>query len=192
MDIRVRRTIGACLDMKLLAKAIKIYDHIIDISAILAGILVLFLVVSVSLEVVLRYFFGRPTSWVVEIAGYILLYVPFLVAAWVLKRDGHVRMDLVLEQFSPMVKAVINVMTSFVSAIICFIIAWFGVKATVYYIGYQTPTVLMMPKSLIIAIICIGMFLLFVQCLRMTYGYLAGWEPREKKKGPMKEPERGL
>ena len=64
------------MDMKLLAKAIKIYDRIIDISVILAGILVIFLMLSVSFEVALRYFFAHPTSWVVEIAGYILLYIP--------------------------------------------------------------------------------------------------------------------
>jgi C4-dicarboxylate transporter DctQ subunit len=181
------------VDMKLLAKAIKIYDRIIDISVILAGILVIFLMLSVSLEVALRYFFGHPTSWVVEIAGYILLFIPFLVAAWVLKREGHVRMDLVLNRLSPMAQSVVNAITSFVSAIVCFILTWFGVKATVYYIGYQTPTVLMMPKSLLIAIIFVGMFLLFVQLLRMTYGYLAGWGlPPEKKEGPMKNPEREL
>jgi TRAP-type C4-dicarboxylate transport system permease small subunit len=92
-----------------------------------------------------------------------------------------------------MAQSVVNAITSFVSAIVCFILTWFGVKATVYYIGYQTPTVLMMPKSLLIAIIFVGMFLLFVQLLRMTYGYLAGWGlPPEKKEGPMKNPEREL
>ena len=181
------------MGMKLLAKVIKILDRIIDIGAIIAGILVIFLMLSVSLEVTLRYFFGRPTIWVVEIAEYVLVYIPFLVAAWVLKRGGHVRMDLVLNRFSPKNQYLLNAITSFTGAVICFILTWSGVKATLCYVGYKTPTPLMMPKSLIIAVIFVGTFLLFVQFLRITYGYLASWRAAaDKKEGPVKEPEHGF
>jgi len=176
--------------MKLLAKVTKIYARIIDITTLLAGILVIFLMLSVGLEVTLRHFFGRPTSWVVEIAGYILLYIPFLVAAWVLKREGHVRMDLVLNQLSPKSRSLVDAITSVIGAIICFVLTWFGVKAALYFIGYQTPTILMMPKSIIIAIIPVGALLLFIQFLRRTYSYLGSWRaPSEKKKVTIEKPE---
>jgi len=175
--------------MKLLAKVTKIYDRIIDITTLLAGILVIFLMLSVGLEVTLRYFFGRPTSWVVEIAGYILLYIPFLVAAWVLKREGHVRMDLVLNQLSPKSRSLVDAITSVIGAIICFVLTWFGVKAALYFIGYQTPTILMMPKSIIIAIIPVGALLLFIQFLRRTYSYLGSWRAPAKVEEPIEKPE---
>ena len=173
----------------LLAKAIKFYDRTIDIIALLAGILVIFLMLSVGLEVALRYFLGRPTSWVVEIAGYILIFIPFMVAAWVLRREGHVRMDLLLNRFSTRIQCLINAVTSLVGAIICLVLTYSGLKATFYFVGYQTPTILMLPKSLIIAIIFVGSFLLFIQFLRRTFSYVERWRRSEKKEEPIDKPE---
>ena len=175
--------------MKVLAKFINIYDHIIDITTILAGILLIFLMLSVGLEVALRYFLGRPTSWVVEIAGYILLFIPFLVAAWVLKREGHVKMDLVLNLLSPQAKSLVNAITSLIGAIICFVLTLAGIKATVSFIGYQTPTILMVPKSLLIAIIFVGSLMLFIQFLRRTWSYLGSWRTPEREEEPLERPE---
>jgi TRAP-type C4-dicarboxylate transport system permease small subunit len=169
----------------------RIYERTIDIAAFLAGVLLIFLMLSVTLEVALRYFWGRPTSWVVEIAGYILLFIPFLVAAWVLKREGHVKMDLVLSRFSMKTQSLVNAITSIVSAIICLVLTWFGAKAALYFIGYQTPTVLMLPKSMIIAIIFIGSFLLSIQFLRRAYGYLGSWRTPEKEGDPIVKSEFG-
>ena len=159
------------------AKLSKMYRRLIELGALIAGILLLFLMVSVTVEVAFRYFLGRPTSWVMEICGYILLFIPFLVAAWVLRRDGHVRMDLVLSIMSPKARSFVNAITSFISALICFVLTWYGVKVTIYFskLGYKTPTVLMLPKSMIIAIIFVGSFLLAVQFLIDTYNHLRAW-----------------
>jgi len=165
---------GAGASMNLLTKVTNIFDRTIQVATLLAGILLIFLMLSVSADVVLRYFLGRPIGWVKEVAEYILLYIPFLVAAWVLRREGHVKMDLVLSRFSPKTQSMVNAITSLISAIICFLLTWFGVKATWYFfqVGYVTPTVLRVPKFIIIAIIFVGSFLLFIQFLRRAYSYL--------------------
>ena len=173
--------------MKLFSMVTRIYERTIDIAAFLAGVLLIFLMLSVTLEVTLRYFWGRPTSWVVEIAGYILLFITFLVAAWVLKREGHVKMDLVLSLFSMKTQSLVNAITSLISALICLVLTWVGAKAALYFIGYQTPTVLMLPKSMIISIIFIGSFLLFIQFLRRAYGYLGSWRTLEKEGAPIEK-----
>ena len=159
------------------AKLNKMYHRLIELGALIAGVLLLFLMMSVTVEVAFRYFLGRPTSWVMEICGYILLFIPFLVAAWVLRRDGHVRMDLVLSIMSPKARSFVNAITSFISALICFVLTWYGIKVTIYFskLGYKTPTVLMLPKSMIIAIIFVGSFLLAVQFLIDTYNHLRAW-----------------
>jgi len=163
--------------MKLLKKMGMVYDRIIDAAALLAGMMVIFLMLSVSLEVALRYFWGRPTSWVGEIAGYILLYIPFLIAAWILKRDGHVKMDLLLDRLNPKMQCLLNVVTSVTSAVICLVLTWFGLRSSIYFhsLNYKTPTVLMLPKGLIIGIIFVGCFLLSIQFLRRAYGYWKDW-----------------
>ena len=170
--------------MNLLTKVANIFDRTIQVATLLAGILLIFLMLSVSADVVLRYFLGRPMGWVKEVAEYILLYIPFLVAAWVLKREGHVRTDLVLSRFSPRIQSIVNAITSLISAIICFLLTWFGVKATWYFfqVGYVTPTLLRVPKFIIIAIIFVGSFLLFIQFLRRAYSYL-GKADRTSREG---------
>lgn len=159
------------------AKLSVIYNRIVDAGALLAGLLLLFLMLSVTLEVGLRYFLGRPTSWVVEVSGYILLYIPFLVAAWVLRRDDHVKMDLVLVMLNPKAQSLVNTITSFVSAVICLLLTLFGIKVTLYYaeLGYKTPTVLMLPKSIIISIIFLGSFLLCIQFFIGAVRHLRTW-----------------
>jgi len=155
----------------------KIYNRILDICALLAGILLIFMMLSVTLEVALRYFLGRPTSWAVEICGYILLFIPFLVAAWVQRREEHVRMDLLLSRLGPKAQSLLNAITSFGSAVICLVLTWYGLKITVYFfkLGYQTPTILMLPKSMIIAIIFVGSFLLCIQFFIGAYSHLKTW-----------------
>ena len=165
------------MSFNLPAKLNKIYNRIIELGALIAGVLLIFLMLSVTVEVALRYFLGRPTSWVMEICGYILLYIPFLVAAWVLRKDGHVRMDLVISTLSPKAQSLVNAITSFVCAVICFLLTWYGIKVTLYFakLGYKTPTVLMLPKSMIITIIFVGSFLLAVQFLIGTFNHLRAW-----------------
>ena len=59
----------------------RIFDKVNDYLTILAGIMLVGLMLIVSMEVVLRYFFSSTTSWVVEISEYILLFIQFLSRA---------------------------------------------------------------------------------------------------------------
>ncbi len=161
-----------------LEKLSTFFDKVLAFFTIIAGILVLFLMLSVSLEVVLRYFFNKPTSWVVELSEYILLFIPFLVGAWVLKQEGHVKMDLFLIRLNPKNRALIISITSFISASISLILVIFGIKSAAYFysVSYKTPTILRFPKSILISIIFLGMFLLFVQLMRRGYNHLIEWK----------------
>jgi C4-dicarboxylate transporter DctQ subunit len=177
--------------MKLITKAGIIFDRIIDLTMILAAVLLFFVTFSVGAEVFLRYFLGRPTIWVTEVAEYTLLYITFLAVAWVLRREGHVKMDLVLNRFSPKTQSMVNAITSLAGTLVCFILTWFGAKTTWYFFqgGYPTPTPLRVPKFIIVAIIFFGSFLLFIQFLRRTYGYVESWRVPEKKEDLLEKPE---
>ena len=171
------------MSIKLSAAANRIYSGFVGAGAFLAGLLIIFIMLSVTMDVVLRYFFGRPTSWVVEISGYGMLFIPFLVAAWVLKRDNHVKMDLLLNRLSPKTQLLVNTITCFVSALICLLLTWHGMRVALYFfkVGYKTPTVLMLPKSILIAIIFVGFFFLSIQFFISAYGHLRTW--RELRSG---------
>ncbi len=173
--------------MKILAKINTIFDHTLTLLSVLACVLIIFVIVSVDLEVFMRYFLRQPLKWVVEISGYSLLYITFLVAACVLKREGHVKMDLVINRLEPRTHLLLNIITSITSAIVCLVIAWYGVKVTWehFQIGFYLSTPLKPPSFLIVIIVPVGSFLLFIQFLRRTYGYMGSWRalPNKQYKG---------
>ncbi len=164
-------------NMKLVRKISPIFDRVIGILAALAAAVLLFIVLIISMEVALRYFWNLPIVWVVEITEYGLLFVTFLVAAWVLKREGHVKMDLVLNRLKPRIQALFNIITSIIGAIICLVIIWYSAQTTWIHFqeGSFLPSFLNIPDAYILFIIPIGYFLLFIQFLRRTYGYLGQW-----------------
>lgn len=160
--------------MKAIQKLDTIFDRTILGLAILAAALVAFMMVSVTLNVIMRYFFSRPLLWVHEIAEISLLYMTFLATAWVLKNEGHVGMDLLIEWLSPKYQLFLNIVTSFISAIVCLVITWYGVPVVwAYYVkGTYQLSLLELPTALFLAVVPVGCFLLFIQFLRRTGGFV--------------------
>ena len=144
------------------------FDHVLNITALLAGMLVVFQMLIVCWDVILRYFFNSPTSWVPEISAYTVLWIPFLAAGWILRRDGHVKMDLLLGRLRPNARSELNIVTSSIAAIVCLILTYYGVKVVIdlYRTNFHTQTGLMLPKWPIISVIPLSTYLLFVEQLR--------------------------
>jgi C4-dicarboxylate transporter DctQ subunit len=165
---------------------VKTWDRIIDVVVVLAGILLWSQMIIVNIEVVSRYF-GHPTTWVTETASLLILWIPFMVAAWVLRNEGHVRMDLVLDRFSPSSKAMVNFITSLIGVVVMLIVAVAGVMTTIGSIGYNTPTTLMLPKAPLIAIIPVGGFMFAIQFSLRAITNFNGWKAGKSERGLMSE-----
>lgn len=74
----------------------------------LAALVIIPLVLATCYEVFARYIFGAPTIWAFEL-GYTLTGIHFLMGgAITLKRQGHVRIDLIYAQLSETRRAVID------------------------------------------------------------------------------------
>jgi len=132
------------------------------------------MMLAIFADVTLRFFFNRPITWVFEGTEYSLLYITFLGAAWLLKRGGHVRIDVLLISLKPRPRAILNIITSILLAIICLFLFWYSAETTwdlhqrgVEYIQYHS-----IPKAALLAAIPVGSFLLFIQAIKRTYGYL--------------------
>jgi len=154
--------------MRVLKLFENIFDRILSLLIALACLILALVTLSVCLEVVLRYFFNRPQIWVIEFSEYALLYITFLGAAWVLKSDGHVSVDLAFSMMSLKARAICS-LTSF---IICFLVSTvlviYGTRVTwSYYVkGLYNPTVLEIPTSAILVVIPMGGLTLLIQSIR--------------------------
>ena len=164
--------------MTLMKRFDSFFDKILNLMAIVAGGLLAFSMLSVSIAVATRYFFNYPIGWVIEISSYILLYVTFLVAAWVLKEGGHVTIDIILNQLKSRTQSLINFITSIINAAVCLILTYSAGKVTLdlYKTNYFTPTELELPKWIINIIIVIGSLSLFIQFIRTGISYMGNFK----------------
>lgn len=156
-----------------LKKIADIFDRIVNLMAILAGVMLISVMLFVGFGVFTRYFLNRPIAWGVELTEVSLLWFTLLNATWLLRRDGHVKMGIIVEQFKPGTQTIIDGITSTISALMFLIFAIFGVQITweSFEKGlYMTQSVLEIPSGYILVIIPIASFMLFVQCLRRAWG----------------------
>jgi C4-dicarboxylate transporter DctQ subunit len=128
--------------------------------------------------VVMRYFIGNPTVWAIETTEYILVFATFLAAAWILKHDGHVKIDIVVVRFSQKGQHALKVVVSFLGIAACGLLAWHGIKAT--YSLYSRDVIMIKmipwPKWVLVAPIPIGILLTLIQFIRNFIALIRGKE----------------
>lgn len=136
----------------------------------IAAIMLILMMLAISYSVMVRYFLNRPIAWIVEISSYLMLYITFLGTAWLLRRDGHVEIDLFTGHLNPKTKAAFKSLTSIGGAVVGLILAWKGSLVTFDYFnrGVATMGILNTPQFLLMAIIPVGGFLLMVEFILRT------------------------
>jgi len=159
--------------MKLLMKANAIFDRTLDILAIFAGIIIVVTMLLVTAKVIMR-LLDHPIVWVIEITQISLVFMTFLATTWVLRKEGHVIMDLLVNRLGDKSRDLTNVITSILAAIICLIITAYGIMVgwDYYQIDFIYAGTLLIPAFYLQAVVPLGTLLLSIQFLRRAYGYL--------------------
>ena len=167
---------------KLLEKGGALYDRIMNLFAFLAALVVISLVGILCYEVFMRYVIHKPPAWAWEVSECMLCLIAFLSAAWLLREDGHVSVDIVHSQLNPKLKTLSGIVTSALGMIICFIIALAGIGITIdhFHAGITVPGYLDIPKAPLLLFISIGCFMLSIQFFRQTFIHLKRWRNRTK------------
>jgi len=155
----------------------KIFDQVLKIMMVTAGIMLIFIMLSVCLEVILRTFFDVSLMWITEVTEIMLLYITFLGSAWVLREEGHVKVDIILSRLKPRSKAFSGIISSILGIFVSLTLTGFGFKVALdcYHKNIYTPTAMEIPMALIIIIIPLGCLMLFLQFIRRTLKYFAGF-----------------
>ena len=106
-----------------------------------------------------------------------MVYLPFLGGAWLLKKEGHVRIDVVLRYLRPKARALVDFATSILGAITLSLITWYSAQATwrSYALGMSRLGEITVPEYLILMVIPVGSVLLFIQFLRRAYRLFREW-----------------
>jgi len=158
-------------------KLLAILDRTINGMIFLAGLLLVFIMLSVCLDVIMRYFLNRPQVWVTEVIECLLLYITFLGSAWLLREEGHIKVDVVVTRVGRRTSALFGIIGSIIGLFVSFTLTVYGFRLTWDYFlrGIYTPTALEIPVSAIIIIIPVGSFLLLIEFVRRTLTFVAGF-----------------
>ena len=77
------------------------FDRLIESLAFMAGLLLLLITVFVSYAVITRYLNFKPPIWVLQFTEYGLLWMTFLGTAWLLREEGHIKVDTLVSRLGP-------------------------------------------------------------------------------------------
>ena len=151
----------------------KIFDSVLIGAAYLAGAIIILMMLSISYEVVMRYFFNAPTIWVIDFAGYMQQALVLLGAAWVLKTGSHTRVDIFLNRFSSRTQKIINLFTASLGLAACVLFLWKGLEATLgaYQRGDFLYREVKVPSAPLLAFFPLAFLLLSIQFCRDIFNY---------------------
>ncbi len=164
--------------MKKVRKTLSILDCIyyrcINSGAALAGVLIVCIMLLTSADVLMRKFLFMPIKGSIEISEYFMIWITFLGAAWVLKQEGHVKVDVLLTSLKPRSQALLNAATSYIMAAIClFLTVWGGIVThDVVIRGAARVYQFTVPLWILVIIIPISSFFLFIQSIKRARGYM--------------------
>jgi TRAP-type C4-dicarboxylate transport system permease small subunit len=157
----------------------RVLDLLLQAAALLAGLMLAAGIGTVLMEVGARFLFGVSYPWVFEINENILVYVPFLAAAWVLHKGGHVTIDLLEAVLPQSVRHATDVGIAAVGAAACSVIVWFGTDLawTAYRQGRVSLTVTQIPEVYVLSALPIGAALLVAEFVRQGIRASLGQPP---------------
>ena len=74
----------------------RIIDKITGLAAVIGGVFTGIMTLIVGYAVIARYIFNRPIGWSEEISVYLMVWAVFLGAAYTLKEDAHIGVDILI------------------------------------------------------------------------------------------------
>jgi C4-dicarboxylate transporter DctQ subunit len=171
------------------AGAVRAFDWILDAGAALAAILLVAVMLTTTVKVVFRYGLHEGLVGVDQISGTLLLYITFLGAAWVLRREEHVTIDLLTSMLRPRVQRRMLVVSSIIGALICLALALFGTLEVVssWQRGIRIPAEIEFPRAINLAVIPLGCLCLGLQFIRRAWQCLRGTEPAPPDAAPPRD-----
>jgi TRAP-type C4-dicarboxylate transport system permease small subunit len=95
-----------------------------SVAALLAGFATLAVVLLISYDVTMRYFFDKPQIFIDEVASFLEVLIIFGGAAYTFRIGGHVRVDLVTALLRPAARAWLRVLTLALGVVFLGIVIW--------------------------------------------------------------------
>jgi TRAP-type C4-dicarboxylate transport system permease small subunit len=107
---------------------VRAYVLLLQAFAAIAAVLVGAMALAVTLDVIGRNLGWSNTGWVVELTEYSLPVATLLIAPYLLHRNEHVRLDIVLAILPKRIALVVERCADLLGMMICAIFVWYGIR----------------------------------------------------------------
>jgi TRAP-type C4-dicarboxylate transport system permease small subunit len=109
----------------------ELYRRLLDLLAVIAGVLLATMAVAIVADVVLRNLGVQPPAHTLSLTEYGLLYVTMLAAPWLVRAKGHVHIELVTAALSPRARFWVTRAVYLLCVLTCAVIFWFALEVTI-------------------------------------------------------------
>ncbi len=156
---------------KVLRALLRGYDWFVGALAAVAAAIILLIALSVCVDVIARYAFRRPLGWPIDYSEYGLVAMTFLAMAWLVRQNGHVRIDLLLNALSDGPRRWVTALGNLVAAGICAACAHFAALTamTQFARGSMTVSIHSAPRYVFSALIAVGLALTAIELARAAF-----------------------
>lgn len=129
------------------------------------------MVLAVTYSALARRLFGEPSGWVIAVSEYALLYLTFLGAAWVYRKNGHVSVDLFVSRLGEGARGLAHRVGAATAAIVSSVVFWYslGVTLDLYERGSILRGSIDVPQFVIVAAIPFGALLLIAESVAQFF-----------------------
>jgi TRAP-type C4-dicarboxylate transport system permease small subunit len=136
------------------------------VAALLAGFATLAIVLLVSYDVTMRYFFARPQLFVDEVASFLLVLVVFGGAAYTFRAGGHVRVDLLTTHARPAARAWLRLFSLLLGVVFLLVVIWVTSQSALTAFRYgRVSAVMLYPLWVSMFVIPAGLALMALAML---------------------------
>ena len=109
---------------------VKLYDGAIYGMALIAAVLMTAMMVTITLDVVLRNLGYQSSAHFFTFTEYALLMIPCMGAPWLAREKGHIYVEILLNALPARARSVMTVVIGLICIAVCLVIAWYGFDVT--------------------------------------------------------------
>ncbi len=101
-------------------------SSVTDRAALLGGAAILVLMVLMTFDTLLRYFFNSPILWAFDVDLFLLVAIVYFGLAYTQSQQGHIRVDMVVSAVPTRAKLILEIGTRLAMLGLCALFAWAG------------------------------------------------------------------
>jgi len=149
----------------------KAYDAVLYGMAYIAAFLMTAMMVTITIDVVLRNLGYQSSAHFFTFTEYALLVIPCMGAPWLAREKGHIYVEILLMALPARARAAMTLLVGLLCIGVCLVIAWYGFDITLNNFVQNEKDVrsLDMPRWMIVGWIPLSFLMMAIEFARFLW-----------------------